>query len=677
VSLSTAEPARRPVADPAPLQIKFSAAEVSEAIAALHGGKSLVGLLSLEALAKAAPQLAACVAALFNACAATGALPHSWALCSITPIHKGGDPNDPGTYRGIAVGSLLAKLYASLLNQRLTAWCEKNNLRARGQSGFRKDMRTGDQVFVLRTLIEECRLAKDPLFVCFVDFTKAYDTVPRHLLWYKMQHRLGIEGWFLQAVQALYASVPMAVKSAEGLSEIFYSHLGLKQGCPLSPLLFGIFIDDFEQVVEENRATLSLPVLAGSPVPPPLYADDMGLVSLAAPGLQAQLDLLEEYADQWGLTVNVAKTKVVVYKSARSADVPCAVTYKGAPVEVVPSFTYLGVNLHQSKRISTAADLRAESGQRATYLLLQRCKDWHIDDPVLQIKLFRALVLPVMMYGFENWAPSAQCLATAKDSSLERVFRRFLRRVLGLRAGTPTSVLLAEAGQYPLQVDILISLSRVWNRLVSMGDTRLVKQAFITNVSLMHDAPAPNQGSAPWSTQIVSCLSSMAPLLAADGSPQRVDVHKLRDKLQSAFIQSLCDSDSSMTKDYLSVRGTFSCDTFGPAVHLQAVRSRYSRQSLTQLRTGSHWLAVTTATWTAGAPPPRHERYCSRCPGSVVDDIQHMLWVCPALQQQRNDHSSLFESPCDTLAEFFERDATILASFARACRRECQRLREA
>ena len=73
-------------------------------------------------------------------------------------------------------------------------------------------------------------------------------------------------------------------------------------------------------------------------------------------------------------------------------------------------------------------------------------------------------------------------------------------------------------------------------------------------------------------------------------------------------------------------------------------------QSLTQLRTGSHWLAVTTATWTAGASP---------------------------LRQQRNDHSSLFESPCDTLAEFFERDATILASFARACRRECQRFREA
>ena len=62
-------------------------------------------------------------------------------------------------------------------------------------------------MLVLRTLIEECRLVKDPLFVCFVDFTKAYDTVPRHLLWHKLQHHLGVDGWFLAAVQAFYASV--------------------------------------------------------------------------------------------------------------------------------------------------------------------------------------------------------------------------------------------------------------------------------------------------------------------------------------------------------------------------------------------------------------------------------------------------------------------------------------
>ncbi len=84
-------------------------------------------------------------------------------------------------------------------------------------------------------------------------------------------------------------------------------------------------------------------------------------------------------------------------------------------------------------------------------------------------KLFKLLVLPVMMYGHENWGPSLLTLASAMDSPREKVFRRFLRHVSGLRAGTPTAVLLTEAGQYPL--DILTSLARTWNRYVDMSDS--------------------------------------------------------------------------------------------------------------------------------------------------------------------------------------------------------------
>ncbi len=111
-----------------------------------------------------------------------------------------------------------------------------------------------------------------------------------------------------------------------------------------------------------------------------------------------------------------------------------------------------------------------------------------------------------------------------------------------------------------------------------------------------------------------------------------------------------------------------SCDSFGPAAHLQAVRSWYSRQSLTQLRTGSHWLEITTATWTPGAPIPRDQRLCRRCTTGSMDDVKHMLWGCPALEEQRLAHSSLFASPCDTIREFFEQQPTVLASFARSCR---------
>ena len=258
-----------------------------------------MGVLKLDALSVAAAELAPCLASIFNACQRVGALPRSWALCGITPIHKGGDLTDPGNYRGIAVGSLLAKLYASMLNDRLMEWTERHGLRARGQAGFRKDHRTTDQVFVLRTLIERTRADKKPLYVCYVDFKKAYDTIPRDLLWEKLQ-RIGVHGDFLRAVQALYAEVPMGVQFADGMSATFDSLLGVKQGCPLSPTLFGIFIDDFQTELEAGSAGFALPTLSGVQTPALFYADDLALVSTTVAGLQAQLDLCRPTASAGG-----------------------------------------------------------------------------------------------------------------------------------------------------------------------------------------------------------------------------------------------------------------------------------------------------------------------------------------------------------------------------------------
>ncbi len=72
----------------------------------------------------------------------------------IHALHKGGDALQFENYRGITVGPVLAKVFAMILEARLSSWAENKGLRARGQAGFRKDFRTTNNLYILRTLIE-------------------------------------------------------------------------------------------------------------------------------------------------------------------------------------------------------------------------------------------------------------------------------------------------------------------------------------------------------------------------------------------------------------------------------------------------------------------------------------------------------------------------------------------
>jgi hypothetical protein len=654
-------------ADGSELNQPFTAADIVAGASMLRKGSSTLGFLSVEALRAAAALLAPAVAALFNACAQVGSLPPAWALCAVTPIHKGGARTEPGNYRGIAVGTVLAKMYATLLNFRLTNWAEANNLRAAGQAGFREDHRCTDNLLILRTVIEQQRAIKAPLYTCFVDLRKAYDSVPRELLWTKLE-RLGVHGCFLDGIKALYADVPMAIKTAQGLTANFQSVMGVKQGCPLSPTLFGLYLDDLEDTMRAEQHLLDSPSLSGLTLLALLYADDLALASTSLAGLQAQMDVLHGYALRWGLTVNVDKTKAVIYRAVRAP--VCSnptLMYDGKSIEFVDTFKYLGIDLHCTQSFSDAGLPRKESGQRALPAMLRRCRELGIDDPVLQVKLFDALVQPVMMYGVEIWGAGGVLKGELPG---DLVHRTFLRSVLGVHTGTPNMALLAEAGRYPQQVFAAQMLLKYWNRLIRMDDDRLVKRAFVVSAALA-GSTACNSRHTSWAGQAAAVLGSLG-LPCNLAAPAVADVEKGVSTLQSRYLSSITDSESSKVQQYLRMRDGVVPETYCMAPYLKAVGGWRQRKALSQLRTGSHWLAVETGR-RAGAAVPRDQRVCQRCSSGEVDDEAHMVFRCAALSVQRREHASLFTPWPDSLRSFMGRDPTTLAAFVFAC---CKRDKE-
>ncbi len=172
-----------------------------------------------------------------------------------------------------------------------------------------------------------------------------------------------------------------------------------------------------------------------------LYADDLVLMSKSLWGVQKQFDELSAFCKERDLTMNVKKTKVVVFGSRVNSS---PLHYDGSLVEEVTSFRYLGIELHRSGSLKTAVKHLAAAGQRAEFALRRRYTDLKINDPTIVCQLFDALLKAVLSYGCELWVDEPA------TKSLEAIHKSFLKSLLGVNDTTPSRIVLAEFGRFPL-----------------------------------------------------------------------------------------------------------------------------------------------------------------------------------------------------------------------------------
>ena len=106
-----------------------------------------------------------------------------WKDAIIMVLHKKKDRTEFGNYRGISLVAHAGKILLNIIARRLSEYCERVGILPEGQSGFRPKRSTTDTMFVIRRLQELARKKRIPLYVCFIDLTKAYDSVDCNLLW--------------------------------------------------------------------------------------------------------------------------------------------------------------------------------------------------------------------------------------------------------------------------------------------------------------------------------------------------------------------------------------------------------------------------------------------------------------------------------------------------------------
>ena len=161
----------------------------------------------------------------------------------IVPVPKKGDRQDVNNYRAITLTSIFSNIFSHFLDNRLQSYVETQNHLTDFQLDFRENKSTIDCIYILKSIID-CKIKNKKKLNCsFIDFRKALDLVFRNGIWFKLLE-MGISQKFVNMIRKMYDTVKVCVKSMNSMSEFFKSYVRVKQGEPLSPLLFIIFIND-------------------------------------------------------------------------------------------------------------------------------------------------------------------------------------------------------------------------------------------------------------------------------------------------------------------------------------------------------------------------------------------------------------------------------------------------
>lgn len=323
--------------------IKFAFTDIGKAIKSLKLGKS-PGLDNLQAehFKFADPALWCLIAMAINCMIMHGYLPDSAMDTLVIPIlkDKKGLLQDKNNYRPVAITSVFSKILESIILDKYRDQLVSSD----NQFGFKKGHSTDLCVFSLKQVIEFYHSLSSPVYVCFLDASKAFDRLNHWLLFHKLALR-GIPIIVIRLFVYWYASQQFCVKWGNTFSCKFHITNGVRQGGIISPVFFNLYMDGLSKLL--NNSSIGC-TFNGKVVNHFMYADDSCIISPSPAGLQKLVDLCCVYADSNTLMYNELKTRCVCFKPKSLKQLSVPAIYLGtSELKFVSDIKYLGVMLNE------------------------------------------------------------------------------------------------------------------------------------------------------------------------------------------------------------------------------------------------------------------------------------------------------------------------------------------
>ena len=348
----------------------------------------------------------------------TERIPETWKKGLLVKLPKKGDLSLCSNWRGINLLNSISKILARIIHNRLSSVLDP--LLRKEQAGFRPQRSCVNQINTLRIIVEQSVEMQSPLYMVFVDFERAFDSVNRDFI-FKALEKYYVPEKIIRLIKEMYKDCTSQVLHNGSSGEPISLISGVKQGCILSPLLFTIVLDCVMR--QSNQIPKGIQWGLMERLEDLDFADDICMLSHRRNDMQEKLLKLEQISKVAGLKINVSKTKLIRVGDTVSGNFKV----NNQDIEEVKEFCYLGSIINNSGGTDPDVERRVRLAKQMFGVMNSIWRSTKISQN-LKLKLYRSNCKAVLLYACETWKTSGSIMSRLQvfqNNCLRRIFRIF------------------------------------------------------------------------------------------------------------------------------------------------------------------------------------------------------------------------------------------------------------
>jgi len=456
-------------------------------------------------------------------------------------------------------------------------------------------------------------------FLCFIDYKKAFDSVDRNLLMYKLSN-IGVTGNMYTAISSLYSNPRLRVILQDYCTDYFNCPIGVKQVDCLSPTLFSIFINDLALEIKESNIGVNIGVediagnIEGIVLNILLYADDIVLFAENEEDLQSLLFIVQIWCKKWRLEVNLSKTNILHIRPKRKVQSIFVFLLNNRPVTYCKQYKYLGCYINEHLDYNYTSEMHNESAGRAlSSIITKMIKNKGFPFSIYSI-LYRACVCSISQY-------SSEIIGYEKYDSAFKLHLRAARAFLGLPKNVASFGLISELDWLLPQFQSQIKMIQHFGRIMCTPSNRLLYRIYVWDRNLAESGQI-----ITWSSEVKSILYQHN-LAKIFDDEQIFPTKEITLKLKTSMYEMQQQIIKNECKNKPKLRTFMLFKDFGPLPpHVGKPLSFVERKSISKLRLGILPLRIETARY-ARPILPENQRVCY-CESGEIESEYHAMFSC-------------------------------------------------